>query len=81
MNGGVFRTDTLKNMLVFLVVKAAERVPAEDIQPNGFAYLVLRVVQAESRRPPYLPPTRQVNILRKPRREDALASPLSWLPR
>ena len=36
----MFCTDTLKNVLVFLVVKAAERIPTKDIDPEGFAYLV-----------------------------------------
>jgi hypothetical protein len=36
----VFGTDALENVLVFLAVKAAQGVPTEDIQPNGFACLV-----------------------------------------
>jgi hypothetical protein len=40
MNGRVFRTDALKNVFVFLAVKAAQGVPTEDIYPKGFAYFV-----------------------------------------
>jgi hypothetical protein len=36
----VFRADTLENVLVFLAVKAAQRIPAEDIHFEGCAYLV-----------------------------------------
>ncbi len=36
----MFCTDALENVLVFLAVKAAQGVPTEDIQPNGFADLV-----------------------------------------
>ena len=33
-------TDALENMLVFITVKAAQGIPAEDIHPKGLAYLV-----------------------------------------
>jgi hypothetical protein len=47
---------------------------------RGFWLPRPRVAQPESRRRPYLPPTRKVHIPHMPQRENAFASPFWWLP-
>ena len=43
----MFRTDALENMLVFLAVKTAQGIPAEDIHFEGCAYLVPELFKPE----------------------------------
>ena len=49
----MFRTDALEDVLVFLAVKAAQGVPAEEYPPRSFCLPRPRVVRDESQRRPY----------------------------
>jgi hypothetical protein len=40
INGGVLCADALETVLGFLPLKAAQRIPAEDIHAEGFACFV-----------------------------------------
>jgi hypothetical protein len=40
INGRVFCIDALENVLVFLAVKAAQGIPAQDIHIEGCRYFV-----------------------------------------
>lgn len=75
----MFRADAVQHAFVLRVAKTAQRIPAEyrlhRLPPTG-----PRVVQDESRRPLYLPPTRVVHILRKSQSGGALSCLLWQLP-
>jgi hypothetical protein len=60
----VFRTDALENVLVFLAVKAAQRIRAEDIHLEGCAYFV----------PKLFKPNRGVRLTFRPQERRTLST-------